>query len=70
MKQSEEKDHRITLKLIEDNSVQISVSGDVDMLARMLYSSMLRNQTLACIVLQCAIEYEKQLESNQKAILN
>jgi len=68
MKQSEEQ--KIALKLIEDNSIQISVSGDVDMLARMLYSSMLRNQTLACIVLQCAIEYEKQLESNQKAILN
>jgi len=68
MKYSEE--HKLTLRLIKDNSIQIIVSGDVDMLSRMLLSSMLRNQTLACIVLQCALEYENQLEDNQKALLN
>jgi hypothetical protein len=66
----ENEQHKFVLELIDDESIHISLTGDPNMIARMLFSSMLRNEHLASIVVQCSKEYEKQLEENKNALLN
>lgn len=63
-------EHKITIELFEGNSVKISVAGDADLLANMVYSSMLQNPFFAAVVMTCAQTYQKQLEDNSKALLN
>lgn len=61
---------KLTIELLERNEVKITLVGEVDMIANMVFSSMLENPLFAAIVMTCANNYENQLESSRKALLN
>lgn len=66
-------DQRLIIELFDvqdGKAVKITLTGEVDMLANMVYTSMLENPVFAAIVMSAAQTYESQLESSRKALLN